>query len=347
MKKICALLLALCLPVTALAEEATANGVVESRSIQSVVAPFSGVLKPFDWESGDRVESGETLFEMQTTKVCAPEDGIIRGVFAVSGDQAESVLAQYGMLAGIEKAHPLLIQATTNGAYKEAENRWIHAGEIVYFEQSNDRDNEGEGRVIAVSGNHYTVEISKGDFEDGDSVKLYRDEKMGTKSCIGSGSVEYAADLAVTGSGYVVSCFAHEGDTVHKGDVLFELVSQDADYGVSTPSILSASEGALEICTQSGAQVYKGQLLARVHSLNELSVVASVDEVDLNGLSLGDPLTIVFDRYPQEIVTGIVSEISALGTARQNASYYNVTINFHATLDILPGMNATVHLKEQ
>jgi predicted deacylase len=59
----------------------------------------------------------------------------------------------------------------------------------------------------------------------------------------------------------------NEGDAVRRGDVLFELVSHDADAGVDTPVIAAPAEGALEVAVQSGMQVYKGQVLSRVHDL--------------------------------------------------------------------------------
>jgi len=216
----------------------------------------------------------------------------------------------------------------------------------VYFEQSNDKDNEGEGRVISVNGKNYVVEILKGDFEDEDDVKIYRDEKMGTKSAIGSGEVDYAADMTVSGAGYVVDCLVREGDTVRQGEVMFEVVSQDAESSVSSASVKASASGALEVAVQGGMQVYKGQLMAKVHDLKELSVIASVDEMDLGGVSAGSSLAIVFDRYPEEMVMGTVSQISAIGTPRQNASYYDVTVDFYTTLDILPGMNATVYISK-
>ena len=346
MKKTMALLTALLvLFSSACAGEAvTANGVVKSKTVYHITAPFTGVLKPFDWENGDEINGDDVLFEMHTTALYAPVDGTVRAVFAKTGDLAETVLAQYGALAVIEKADPMVINASIEGAYDDPENRRIHAGETVYFEQNSDRDNEGEGRVIAVSGKNYTVEITAGDFEDGDDVTLYRDVKMGTKSDIGSGEAAWAADVNVNGSGYVLSVCVGEGDEVRKGDVLMELVLPDADNAVDSPVLYSPASGALELNAASGMQVYKGQLLAKVHDLSAMTVVASVDEMDLGSTEIGQSVTLTLDRYPNEILTGTVTEISRIGTPKQNASYYDVAIELSTNLEVLPGMNATVYL---
>ena len=346
MKKLLIMLLVVCMPFTALAQEAevTANAVAESRNVMQITAPFSGVLKPFDWELGDVMESGDTLFEMVTQKVYAPADGAVRSVFAENGELAEDVLAQYGMVLSLEKANSLVVNATTAGAYNDPDNRRIQTGEVVYFEETNDRDNEGEGRVVSVSGNAYVVEITKGDFESEDNVKLYRDDNMSTKSCIGSGKLAYQAEIGVAGSGRVVNMAVSEGDKVKKGQLLFETVSADAESTIESAAIAAPVSGAVEVAVQSGMQVYKGQLLAKVHELDKISVVASVDEMDLDMAKAGSSVTVVFDRYPDEVISGTVAEVGKIGVTKQNAAYYDVTIDIHTMLEILPGMNATVYL---
>lgn len=349
MKKWFVLLLALCLPFSAMAEEGktiTANGVVESDRVTEITAPYSGVVLPFDWEAGDAVETGDVLFEMDTFKVYAPSNGTVAALFAESGDLAADVQQQYGMLAAIEKASDLTAQCSVTGAYNESENRIVHVGETVYVEQSNDRDNEGEGRVIAVDGKNYVVELTQGDFEDGDLIKVYRDDKMSTKSCIGSGKIARAAAVAVNGAGRVLRCAVEEGQKVKKGDLLFEMASQDAEPWLESAVITAENGGALEMAAMSGQQTYKGMVLARVHDLSRMNVVASVDEMDLDLIAVGDTLTVAFDRYPDELFVGTVSEISRLGVPKQNATYYDVTIALNAQAELLPGMNATVWLAE-
>ena len=348
MKKWLALLTALLLPVTACAEGAlvTANGVLESANVYEITAPYTGVLLPFDWESGERVLEGELLFSMDTIKVYAPVEGTVSAVFAETGDLADDVTSQYGMLASMEKKNEFIAQCSTSGAYSDDDNKIIHMGERVYIEQSSDKDNVGEGRVIQVEGANYVVEITDGDFEDGDSIKVYRDEKMNSKSCIGSGKAQRSSYVPVHGAGRVLRCAVEEGYKVKKGQLLFEMAYQDAEPKLESAGILSPSDGALEVSCLSGQQVYKGMVLARVHDLAELNVVAQVDEMDLDLIAVGDSLNVSFDRYPEETFSGMVTEIASIGTTRQNAAYYAVTIALNARHELLPGMNATVQLSK-
>lgn len=350
MKKVLALLvtLMLLLPAMAMGDEnrISANGTVESVYVYQLTAPYSGVLKPFDWTSGDRVSKGETLFEMDTIKVYAPVEGTVEGLFAQKGDLAENVLAQYGSLAVLERTLPQIISASTNGAYNDPENRLIHVGETVYFEQANDKDNQGEGRVISIAGDNYVVEMTAGDFELKDQVKLFRDEKHGTKSAIGRGDVARAADMAVSGSGRVLNVAVHQGEKVRKGQLLFELAAQDALTDADS-RLDSPADGAIEVCAVSGQQVYKGQVIGKVHGLSAFQVTAQVDEVDLGMVQVGDTLSVTLDRYPDMELTGVVTQIAALGQTRQNAAYFGVTLSLSTTMELLPGMSATVWLNGQ
>ena len=343
MKKLLALILALCLPCAALAETVTANGVVKSAEVLQITAPYSGVLLPFEWESGDSVAAGDQLFALDTQKIYAPADGTLVALFAEEGDLAENVLAQYGMLASIEKTNDQLIDASTSGAYADDDNKIIHVGETVYFEQTRDRDNEGMGRVIAVNDSKYTVELIKGEFDLEDQVRICRDENMSSKSCIGSGTVKRAANVSVGASGRVLRCAVQAGEQVRKGQLLFEMASLDADAGAEA-RINADCGGSVEIACVSGQQVYRGQLLAKVHDLSVMEVVAEVDEMDLDLIRVGDHLTVTMDRYGDQQFTGTVTEIAGIGMPRQNAAYYSVTIRMNAGMELLPGMNATVWL---
>lgn len=347
MKKLLAILLVvLVLPASVLAEETvTANAVAKSDTVYQIIAPYSGVLKPFDWETGDVIGAGELLMEMETIKLYAPADGTVRALFAQPGDQAADVLSQYGMLAAIEKAQPMIVNATSSGAYSKAENKLVHVGEYVYLEEVNDRDNEGTGRIISVRPDGYTVEVTGGDFDDNDSVEIYRNSDCSSKSCIGSGRTDITVEMPVSGAGYVLSAEVQEGDIVKKGDVLYELASQDAENTLRSAELKAPKAGAVELAVISGMQVYKGQLLAKVHDLSAMSVVASVDEMDLDRAEIGDTVAVVFDRYPEVELHGTVTQISRIGMPKQNATYYDVTISIITNLEVLPGMNAVVTLK--
>ncbi|MEG2185798.1 MAG: biotin/lipoyl-binding protein [Clostridia bacterium] len=324
----------------------TANGVVKSENVYELVAPFSGTLLPFSLEQGDSVKAGDVLMELDTQKVYAPADGTLMAIFIKPGDLCEDVLAQYGTIATIEKDPAQVIEASTAKAYNDEDNKLIHVGETVYFEQSNDKDNEGQGRVISVDGIKYKVEMLTGEFDLKRMVKIYREEKMGNKSCIGEGKVVRAQDVNISAnSGRVLNVAVTQGQKVKKGQLLFELIAPDADPVALNAKLASPQDGTLEApLVTSGQQVYKGQVLAKVHGLSTLKVVAEVDEVDLDRVHVGDSLSMAFDRYGDQRIQGTVSSISRMGVQKQNAAYYNVDLVFTTGMEVLPGMNVTIWL---
>lgn len=341
------LLALLCTPALAadLTSSPTATGVVRAADTLDLVAPYSGMLLPFDLSAGDAVSAGDTLFELDTLKIYAPFDGTLGALFASVGDDAQSVTLRYGGVAAIEPANPYILNATTQGAYDEPENKHIHIGETLYFKATNAARVKGEGRVIAVSGNSYRVEVTSGDLEIGESVTLYRDALYDRESNVGKGVCAAAEPIYVQGAGRMLNMHVQEGDEVSAGDLLFETVAADAAPTLSSSVICAPFDGAISaLSVVSGQAVAKGQVLMTLADTRKLEVTCDVDEIDLGALSLGDTLSIVFDFAPDAVYQGTITEISALGAVRQNAAYYAVTLSIGEVPGLRLGMSATVYL---
>lgn len=349
MKRILAFLLcALLLCSSAAAESsfsdcAIANGTVQAVSFADVTAPYSGVLGSFDLAMGDSVTAGDQLFTMLTTTFYATEDGVIRGLFGAPGDDASALTARYGAVAALEPTQQLRIQASIVGAYDDEENRTIRPGETLYFRSSKGEKEEGYGRVISVSGRNYVVDVLDGEFEQGESLTLYRDDRYGKKDNVGKGSVIRRDPVLIQAQGRIAAMLVKEGDRVKAGAPLFTIMGYDADTDAS-PAISSPADGVVgSVAVAAGQQVWKGQLLARIYLTNQLEVVAEVDEIDLNGLRVGDRLSLTLDADADAVVTGTVTEISALGVTRQNAAYYTVHVCIPADTAML-GASASVYI---
>lgn len=341
---LCAALVCASCPGLALADSTAAsiNASIVSSTTHFVTAPFAGTLLPFTLEAGERVTAGDALFELDTVKVYAPQSGTLSAVFAAPGDAAADIIARYGALAVVEPELPLYVAASTSTADKDDEDKYLHAGETLYLKCGSEK---GTGRVTSVSGNDYTVEILTGDFVPGDTVRCYRDSGHDSDSMTGSGKVQRYADSAVTGSGRVLRVHAQAGDAVRAGDLLFELVDAASAPPTDDCTVAAPADGAvLSVDVTPGAQVYQGQLLCRIADLTALELSAEVDEVYLSRLSVGDAVSFVMDAYPEETLTGVVTDIRPLGETRQNAAYFDVRISLPEGHSLLPGMNATVYL---
>lgn len=347
LKRICALAFACCLILPAAANAAddlagrpVADGTVAAVRYTDVTAPFSGTLCPFTVEAGDAVQQGEALMELVTTKLYAPEDGVVRALFAAEGDSAADVCARYGGVLGIEPTHQLVLNATTSGAF-DAAHRLLRLGETLYFRFGG---TDGVGRVIVVSGNSYQVEVLEGNFDLGKKLNLYRNDKCGSSDCVGTAVVARRDGAMVQAAGRIVKLHVAEGDAVTAGQLLMEVVSADAAPDLRSAQVECPDSGVITaVAVQPGQQVWKGQTLFRVSMTDELEVIASVDETDLHGLKVGDTLPVTLDWNKARVLTGKVTEISSLGTARQNAAYYAVHVSIPAGSGPL-GASASVYL---
>lgn len=250
----------------------------------------------------------------------------------------------YGALAVIEPKNALYIDASTDQAYNDADNRYIHAGETLYLKLSNDK---GTGVVTSVSGKKYTVEILSGSFDVDDTVRCFRESTTPSDSEVGRGKVTRYADVQVNAnSGRIAAVHVKPGDAVEVGDLLFELVDAQSEKNASR-SIAASKDGVItSMNTASGAQVYRGQLLCEVADLSTLELSAEVDELDLNSIAIGDTLSYTLDAFDGETFTGTVTQIYSVGAKKQNATYFDVRITLPAGKTLLPGMNGTVTINK-
>lgn len=332
----------LCLTLmSACALGATANACIVAPKTEKIIAPFSGTLRPFDLTAGEAVSSGELLFEIDTIPVYAQYGGTVSAVLAAEGDDASGVISRHGALAVIEPELALYVDADTRDAYDDDENRYLHAGETLYLKCGNEK---GEGRVTSVNGKDYIVEILDGSFEVDDTIRCFRESSMPSDSETGRGKAKRYADILVTGTGRVAKVHAKPGDKVAAGDLLFEMIDAVSAKDAS-PEITAPVSGAVTLLQAvSGAQVYRGMLLCEIADLSALELSAEVDELDLNAIRVGDMLSYTLDAYGETAFTGTVTEIRPIGSARQNATYFDVRITAPKEASVLPGMNATVQL---
>ncbi len=325
---------------TDLSQCAIANGTVQAVSFEDVTAPCSGTLLSFDLDQGDVVEAGTPLFELMTIEIHAPEDGTVGYLFAAEGDNADSVMASYGAVLALQPSVAQRLHCTYQDAANYEENKHLHVGDVLYFKSG---DEKGSGTVIFVSDDSYEVEITSGTFKKGKIVDLYKDPQYGSHDKVGKGKVYYRDDITVAAAGRIAEILVSPGDSVKKGDVLIRTLPQDAGPGVS-PVINASSGGVIDlISVNPGQQIWKGQLLCRVWHTEELEVVAQVDEMDLGGLRVGDRIPVTVDTDETRVLTGTVTEISALGVTRQNAAYYTVHVKV-AESNLMLGQSASLYL---
>lgn len=345
MKKLLVLLLALLLPCTALAGT-TFDGTVVAGDQVAITAPFGGTISSLSIHSGSRISLGDTIAEIQTTKVYAPADGVVVGVFAQEGDSVESVASRYGSVMSIMPENRYTISATIEKAYNSSETKYIAIGETVCMTCTSDGDHTAQGIVTTANGSSYTVESISGELMISENVSIYRDASCSASSCIGRGTVGRTAEIPVTASGSILKLHVQNGDTVQRGDLLFETVTGDLDglYAVSNQLLSQYSGIVSEVNAAVGGKVSKGDTLLTLCPIDSLLVEISVSEYDLSLLQEGSEVRITFqyDENTTSQTTGIVTMISHLSSGSDTEAAYQATVAFTPPDDIRLGMTAVV-----
>ena len=94
---LCVLAAALVMMVSAQAlAEVSFDGTVISQETVAVEAPFGGLVDEVALRRGDVVKVGDAVATLTTTKVYAPADGVVSGIFAREGDDTEGITTRYG-----------------------------------------------------------------------------------------------------------------------------------------------------------------------------------------------------------------------------------------------------------
>ena len=337
----------------ALADTISFTGTVAAKETVEIYAPVGGTIASVEVEPGQSVRTGDVLATFSTEKVYAPEAGIVTGLFGLPGDRAETVAEHYGAVLYIEGESVYTISASTENAYNKTENKFVHVGEQVYLSCYSDGSHTGTGVITAINGADYTVDVLSGEFLVGETVSIFRGESTASSSRIGRGTLNRKNPVAVTAEGSIVSFAVANGDSVERGDLLFETLSGSFDgFYMSGSTILAAEDGVVaSINLQQGAKVDKGSVAAVLYPEGSMRVEAQVEETNLNAIAVGDSVSIelIWNQDEEISYPGIISMISAIPVegesangADENAVAYAVYADFTPDADTRYGMSAVV-----
>lgn len=353
-RKLCIILaavLTLALCPAALAETITFNGTVAASETYEVYAPIGGKVEAVPFEVGQRVSAGDALVRLSTTKVYADEAGTVTAVFGQPGDAAETVTSRFGAVVSLEGESVYSIAASTENAYNSTETKFVHVGEAVYLSCYSDGKHTGGGVVTAVEGTDFTVKVLEGEFLIGETVNVYRGEDATATMRIGRGTLNRANPTAVTGTGSIVSVAVAPGDSVQRGDLLFETLDGSFDgLYMSGSDIFAGIDGTLsQLSAQAGQPVQKGDVVAVLYPEGAMRIEASVEEANLGSIAVGDPVSIelIWNQDDEVTYPGTISGISAIASTADSMDgsgsvTYAVYVDFTPDENTRFGMSAVV-----
>jgi HlyD family secretion protein len=95
----------------------------------------------------------------------------------------------------------------------------------------------------------------------------------------------------------------------------------------------------------SGDQVAAGATAFRLDNLSSLLVDVKVSEVDINSVSIGQPVVLTFDAILGKEYHGEVRDVTQAGTSDQGVVNFTVTVELtDADSSVKPGMTAAVNI---
>lgn len=349
MRKMITLLLTACLAATAagsLGESISFSGKVEASETREVYAPVSGTAEEVPVRAGQSVTADTVIAKLKTTKVYAPENGTITSVYGQPGDDAATVAAAYGAVMYLEGETIFHISATAEGAAEVRDNFIIHSGETLYIVSRNHTLNKGTGLVTAVEESGFTVRVASGKFYVGDSVDIFRDSDYTPTSRVGRGTIQRLKPTAISGTGSIVSYAVQPGDSVQRGQLLFETIEGGFDgLEMTGTEIRAGVDGIIaSLNVQQGGNVTKNSVVAVIYPKNAVWVAASVSEGDLLNVTEGMKVQVELDWNQDLGVTyeGTVEMISALSGEGTGSASYPVYVSFLPDEHTRYGMSALI-----
>ena len=107
--------------------------------------------------------------------------------------------------------------------------------------------------------------------------------------------------------------------------------------------VLSRNVTAGQIIASAVSNVGGGTTIARVANMDEVHMIAAVDEVDIGRISIGQETKIIADAYPDDVFYGRVIRIAAQSTVTQNVTTFDVVILVpNKDNKLKSGMNGTI-----
>ncbi|CRK81048.1 efflux RND transporter periplasmic adaptor subunit [Neobacillus massiliamazoniensis] len=152
----------------------------------------------------------------------------------------------------------------------------------------------------------------------------------------GSGTVQPVTteDIKSTiNNNQIAEVLVSAGQAVKAGDVLITFT--DGSNPITAPS-----DGVVTaINVQAGERVQIGQAVAHLTNYNDLQTVASIDELDIPKVSVGQTATIKINALPDQTFNGTVTAIANEGTSTNGVSTFDVTVHIDNPTGLKVGMS--------
>lgn len=317
-----------------------------------------------DGEPRFDVNTGEPLLGQFSNEITiyAPCEGKIMAIYIEPGDDALAVYREKGavMMLSTDGRMKVELSGLASGTL-DLGDTVVVAGENV----------ETIGVVVNLTrrGTEATIQIDSDEFEmDTPVTVLTADE-----GAIGEGILEINKPMAVSAYGGTIKGLAvQKGDTVRRGDVLARIVWEEIPLYLDNDSVLRdyakakmeldavmRKREALQVVapcdgvvvsvdTALDAGVTSGTRLMTLVGTDGMTVMLTVDELDIVSVEPGQAVTLSVDALSDLTFRGTVEKIAPLGNVGSGVTTYDVYIDVGEVDErVLGGMNVSGEIAVQ
>ena len=330
----------------------------EVRAVQTHEQYVYRQLYDEDGEPRFDVNTGEPLMGKYSNEITirAPTAGRVKAIYIEAGDDSLAVYRDKGAVMMLSTDGRMKVELT------DLEIGTLELGDTVRV-SGEGIDTEGTVVNLTRRGMEATIQVI-GDEYDMDIPVTVSSE---AGDVIAEGILEINKPMAVSSYGGTVKGIAVKvGDMVNRYDVLARIVWDEIPLYLENASVLNeynkaqvemenavADRAALTIVApcdgqivsvdvEEGAQVTAGTQLVTMVEDSGMSLVLSVDELDIPSVEPGQQVKLSVDALEDVTLTGVVEKIAPLGNTETAVTTYDVYVTLEDVDErIKGGMNVS------
>ena len=318
---------------------------VDMATVMTTLADVQDQLDDLDDEIADA--KGDTV----SSNITAGVSGRVKRLLAQKDTDVTACMAEHGALAYLSLDGYMAVEIETDALTRDQKVTVVRAD-----------GSELEGTVESCLGGKAVVLVTDNGPKYDETVTVKTE--LGT---VGSGSLYIHSPLAVTGyAGTVSGVSVTENANVYSNTTIFSLknTSFSANYDTLLRSRQDLEETLMELlaiyrvgalaapCDGSVSTVVfdeeagEGQTdVLTLYPQQSMVITISVDETDILALEEGQEADVVVSSVSEDVLTGIVTEISREATTSSGVSLYSAEVTVDYVPGMLSGMTAEVDVK--
>jgi HlyD family secretion protein len=330
-----------------------ATGVVRTNQTGLLIWRTSGTVKEVHVEVGDEVEAGFPLVTLDETSL--PQNVILARADLTSSQKA---------LDDLYETELLLVQAQQ--AVVSAEQAYIEADRaMVRFDEQEYKDELDEARERIVEARD-DLRAAREDFEPYEDWDEDNTTRRSFQDSLDEAQREYdeaVRQLRLLELAKEAAISQLEFSRVQLEEAEKELQrlqeGPDPDDVAALEARVAAAEATLQLAEllapfdgvvtrvdiKPGDQAISGQQAFRIDDHSSLLVDVRISEIDINRISLEQPVILTFDAIPGVDYTGQVNQVSPVGVTTQGVVEFLITVRLEDPDEMVkPGMTAAVNI---